>query len=230
MLKKYKASSSWEKHLITNNIPYPDTFLIRIFKGKYPKLKFNYNKNDKILDVGYGEGRHFNLYDQVGLKIYGAEISQKIVNHTLKFFKNFFLKPIDCKLGYNHDLNFKSNFFDILVSWNACYYMSMTPEHNFNLNLKEFARVLKKNKYLVISIPKKTCFIYKNSKKYKDGYRVIKDDYFKMRNGEIMKIFKNEKEIKKTFSVYFKNFNFSDIQDNCFGLNYHWHVFVAQKK
>jgi len=50
-----------------------------------------------------------------------------------------------------------------------------------------------------------------------------------MGNVEIIKIFKKKKDIKKIFSVYFKNSYFSDIQYNCFGLNYHFHVFVVKK-
>ena len=44
-----------------------------------------------------------------------------------------------------------------------------------------------------------------------------------------MRVFKN-KDIIKEFSPQFKNFSFSDVHDDCFGLNYHWHIFTAQKK
>ena len=50
-----------------------------------------------------------------------------------------------------------------------------------------------------------------------------------MRNGEIMRKFNNEKEIKNDFSKYFKKFNFSSIEIEWFGLNYHFHIFVAEK-
>jgi len=41
--------------------------------------------------------------------------------------------------------------------------MSMTSEHNFNSNLKKFAKVLRKNKYLVISVLKKNILFTKIS-------------------------------------------------------------------
>ena len=83
------------------------------------------------------------MYNDVGLKIFGTEISLKIVNHTKKFFKKSSLNIQDLSLGFNHKLDYKPKLFDILVSWNACYYMSLTPNNNFELNLKEFSRVLK---------------------------------------------------------------------------------------
>ena len=45
-----------------------------------------------------------------------------------------------------------------------------------------------------------------------------------------MRYFINESEIKKEFSRKFKNFIFSDIDQNWFGLKYKWHIFMAQKK
>ena len=45
-----------------------------------------------------------------------------------------------------------------------------------------------------------------------------------------MRKFNNEKEIRNDFSKYFKKFNFSSIEIEWFGLNYHFHIFVAEKK
>ena len=134
----------------------------------------------------------------------------------------------DIKVGNNSNIPYGKSFFDFLLSWNSCYYMD--GDLAFEKVVKEFARVLKKDGYLILSIPKKTCFIYKNSKKVKKGYRMIMDDPFKVRNGQIMRYFKNENEIKYSFSKYFKNFIFASIEDDCFGLNYHWHLLVCRKK
>ena len=45
-----------------------------------------------------------------------------------------------------------------------------------------------------------------------------------------MRRFEGEKDIRKEFGKYFKKFNFSSIDINWFGLNYHFHIFVAEKK
>ena len=54
-------------------------------------------------------------------------------------------------------------------------------------------------------------------------YKVIKND--ETRNGEIMRYCENEEELVEEFS----NISITDINMDWFGLNYHWHVFVAQK-
>ena len=106
----------------------------------------------------------------------------------------------------------------------------MGQETDFNNYVKEFARVLKSEGHLLLSIPKKTCFIFDGSEQDRPGYNVIKDDYFGYRNGEILRIFEDEKEIENTFAPYFKNFIHASIHDDCFGLAYHWHLTICQRK
>jgi len=101
---------------------------------------------------------------------------------------------------------------------------------DFNEYVKEYARVLKKRGYLVLSIPKKTCFIYHDCERIEVDRAIIRNDPFNIRNGEILRIFENEAEIEKVFSVYFDNFIFASVHDDCFGYDYHWHLVVCQKK
>ena len=101
---------------------------------------------------------------------------------------------------------------------------------DFGSHVKEMSRVLKNQGYLIMSIPKKTNFVFKNSEKLKDGYRIIKDDPFNVRNGEVLRVFEDCMDIENTFSKYFKNFIFASIDDDCFGYDYHWHIIICQKK
>ena len=82
--------------------------------------------------------------------------------------------------------------FDILVSWNSSYYMYLTPNLNFKLH-ERIWRILKKNGFIIMSLPKRSSYIFKNSKYFKNGYRIIKNDYFKLRNGEVMRVFKKKR-------------------------------------
>ena len=91
-------------------------------------------------------------------------------------------------------------------------------------------RILKSEGTLVLSIPKKSCFIYKNAQINEKGYCVIKNDPFKGRNGAVLRIFEDENEIKQSFEKYFKNFKFASVHDDCFGFDYHWHIIVCEKK
>jgi ubiquinone/menaquinone biosynthesis C-methylase UbiE len=227
----YNAKKENTKHILSfKEITYPCEYVIRIFKGNYPKLNFNKNSfaNKKILDIGCGDGRNIVFLKRCGFKVYGGEISQKIVDKIKSNLKQECVSGIEVKVSTNDNISFPDVFFDYLLSWNACYYMQ--GRRNFDKYVKEFARVMKPGGYLVLSIPQKTSFIFKDSKKLTAGYQTIKNDYFGSRNGEVFRIFKDEKEIEKTFSKYFKNFVFGSIHDDCFGLNYHWHMVICQKK
>jgi len=229
MKTTYNARKEWAKRYSRDKqIAYPSEYVIRIFKGSYPTLNFNKNFNKKkICDLGCGDGRNFPLLHECGFSLYGTEITEQIIKKIKKNLSTFNIKP-ELKIGTNDKIPFQNHFFDFLLSWNSCYYMGKRLD--FDSHAREMARIIKKNGYLILSIPKKTCFIYKGSKKIRVGYQIIKNDPFGIRNGEILRIFNDEKEIKKVFSKYFKNFLFASIHDNCFGYNYHWHIVVCQKK
>jgi ubiquinone/menaquinone biosynthesis C-methylase UbiE len=222
------------KKEIKHEIAYPAESVIRIFKGNFPKLNFKFKKKQKILDVGFGDGRHLVFFKKLGLKVYGTEVTKDIIKITKKK-----LKIKNLAVGTSLSLPYKDSFFDILITWNSCYYMGY---RNFNANFKkvpkELSRVLKKNAYIIISVPTLKCFIFNKSsyppkffyKKLIKNYRIIKNDYFKYRNGEVMRCFLNKKDLKKEFTKYFKNLSFSSIKIDCFGLNYDWIVMVGQKK
>jgi SAM-dependent methyltransferase len=226
----YNSKNEWLKHFKNIGISYPSEFVIRIFKGNYPKLHLNQElfKNKKICDISCGNGRNIPFLINCGFKVYGTEISKDIVDKVIMNLKKAEICKYIIKVGLNGNLPFKDEYFDFLLSWNACYYMG--NQRDFGKYVKEYSRILKKDGYLILSIPKKTCFIYKESEQINREFRMIKKDPFNIRNGEVLKMFKNEMEIKKKFSSNFYNFNFASIHDDCFGYNYHWHIVVCQKK
>ena len=82
-----------------------------------------------------------------------TEITKEIVKYTKENLKRLTIKSI-IKVGNNSHLPFDPSFFDYLLSWNSCYYMG--DNLDFNLHVNEYARVLKKNGYLIMAIPKET--------------------------------------------------------------------------
>ncbi len=208
---------------------YPSEYIIRIFKGSYPKLDLDKKsfKGKKICDVSCGDGRDLRFLKRCGFDVYGTEITEGMVEYIRENIDDKQIAP-HIKIGTNDSLPFTDGFFDYLLSWNASYYLG--AQKDFSLHVNEFARVMKKAGTLVLSIPKKTSFIYKGSEKWKPGYQIIKNDPFKIRNGEVLRMFKDEKEIEKAFAPHFKDFVFGSIQDDCFGLDYHWHLLVCKKK
>lgn len=228
-MNKYDPGKNWSKYLSTKEMSFPSEYVIRIFKGSYPRLNLDKNSfmGKKICDVGCGDGRNLVLLHQCGFKTYGTEIKEEIVNKTKLNLKKLGILS-EIRIGTTEDIAFENNFFDYLLSWNSCYYMGKNMD--FSKHVREFSRILKKNGYLIMSIPKKSCFIYHGSRKIADGYRIIRNDPFGVRNGEIFRIFNDENEITKTFSKHFKNFIFGSIIDDCFGYDYHWHIVVCQRR
>lgn len=226
----YDAKKEWTNAFLKQKeMTYPSEYVIRIFKGSYPRLNFDKNsfKNKKICDLGCGDGANLVLLHQCGFDIYGVEITEEIVDRV-KSNLNKLNVSAEVRVGTNNNIPFEDNLFDFLLSWNACYYME--KQRDFNVYVREFSRVLNKDGYLVLSIPKKSCFIYHGSEKLKDGYQIIKNDPFNIRNGEVLRMFEDEKEIEEVFSRYFKNFVFGSAHDDCFGFDYHWHLVVCQRK
>ncbi|MBI1984713.1 MAG: class I SAM-dependent methyltransferase [Candidatus Wildermuthbacteria bacterium] len=222
-------NKQWAKEIKKNDVMYPSEYVIRIFKGTYPRLRLGKNrfKGKKICDIGCGNGRNLMLLRRCGFKVWGVEINKKIAEGVKRNLKSAGIHA-HVRVGSNGSLPFLNSYFDYALSWNACYYMGDCAD--FNDYVKEFARVIKSGGYLIMSIPKKSSFIYKGSETLKAGYKIIRKDPFGVRNGHVLRMFAGEKEIKKTFAPYFKRFVFGSVQDDCFGLNYHWHLVVCQRR
>jgi hypothetical protein len=108
--------------------------------------------------------------------------------------------------------------------------MSVSETLDFTSHVAEMARVLKKNGWIICSIPKKSSFIFKGSTPAKvAGYRVLAKDPWGTREGEIMRCFETRNEVESEFSKWFTGFCHADIDMEWFGLSYHWHVFVARR-
>ena len=227
----YSAASEWTKAITQQEISYPPEYVIRIFKGNYPNLKMpKPTKGQKILDVGCGNGRNLPLFVQLGLETYGVEITNSIVEHLRSQMAPFNIKPNHIQVGNCSSLNFEDGYFDYVISWNSSYYMSLTKS-SYSDHINELTRVLSPGGWLIISVPKATSFIFKGrSPSTREGYCIIDNDPFDgQRNGEEFKIFETKEEFKSFFNDSYNNICYADIEDDCFGFAYHWHIIVARK-
>ncbi|MFA6290442.1 MAG: class I SAM-dependent methyltransferase [Victivallales bacterium] len=227
---KYDAEKEWNRLFLNAGMSFPSEYVIRILKGAYPRLNLDKDayRDSKFCDIGCGDGRNLLLAKTCGFDIHGVEITREIVDRVKSNLRKAGVEKMDVRVGKNDSIPFGDAFFNYLLSWNACYYMG--DKTDFGSYVKEFARVLDKDGYLILSIPKKSCFIFKNSEEHGEGYRIIRDDPFKVRNGEVLRIFRDEQEIEEVFSPYFKDFIFASIHDDCFGYEYHWHLAVCKRK
>lgn len=225
----YDAKKEWTSHYNKIEMMYPAEYVIRIFKGNYPRLNLNKNSfsGKKICDVSCGDGRNIVFFHRLRFKTYGTEITKDIVKKVQSNLLKIGVRS-DIRVGTNEKIPFEDAFFDFVLSWNACYYMGKNLD--FNTHVRELARILKKNGYLIMSIPKRSHVYFKGSKKMEGPYRMIRNDPLNVRIGEVMRVFSSERDIQKAFSKYFKNFIFGSDHDDCFGLDSHWHLVICQKK
>jgi SAM-dependent methyltransferase len=236
------AANQWTKfYTETSGMMYPAEAVIRIFKGSYPNLKMPKPKEgDSILDVGCGDGRHFPLFKSLGMKTAGTEITDEIVDDLStrirpSLWKRFLTwlwrrklpPPVDIRVGTCASLPWPDATFDYLLTWNSCYYMG--PDGKLEDHVAEMARVIKPSGWIVCSVPKHNCFIFKDAEFGDDGYVTIVNDHFGLRNGERMRSFWNASALQEAFEPSFHNFSYASIDIDMFGLAYHWHVIVAQR-
>ena len=222
------AANQWTKFYTENTeIMYPAEAVIRIFKGTYPNLKMPKPKaRDAILDVGFGDGRHFPLFASLGMRLAGSEISQEIVDAVAG--RMSFDTYMDLRVGTCGNLPWENGIFDFLMAWNSCYYMN--SDADFRGHVTEMARVIKPGGWIVCSVPKASCFIFKDCEEMNDLYVTIRDDHFGLRNGEVMRRLRSTEEVEAAFAPGFTNFCHADIDIDMFGLAYNWHVFVAERR
>jgi ubiquinone/menaquinone biosynthesis C-methylase UbiE len=132
------------------------TFLLKDVKGK------------KVLDLGCGTGRHTIILKKRGAKVWGLDLSPKM----LEIAKSE-IKGVDFKVGTVYNLPYKSNFFDIVMSGLVVGYFE-----DIDKAFKEIHRVLKKNGIFVFSITNPLLEISKHIKGRPHTFRKF-GNYFK---------------------------------------------------
>lgn len=205
---------------------YPQEWIVRIFFGKYPNLKIDEDLTDKsIVEISCGDGRNLQPLIDKGLDVTATEVSEKIITPLQSLYPEVsFFKATNDKIP------FRDEQFDFLLSWNSIYYMGNKLQNNINDYIKEYSRILKKKGVLIASVPMKDNFIFQNSIKLDDKYcKIINDPFHGIRNGEIMRVFKSEKDIEEEFVNYFENFSFAYSKNNHFGIQNNWHIFICNK-
>lgn len=97
----------------------------------------------ELLEIGYGAGEVFNMYQNLGIKIHGYDFSKDAYNYVLQNNKNNSMKL------YKQENDIELGKFDILV---ACEVLEHIKDDKAAvLNWKKYLK--KENSYLIISVP-----------------------------------------------------------------------------
>ena len=222
-------NSSYERHYAerANLKVYPTEFVVRTFLASYLNLKFEKPvSGNKILDVGFGDGRNTAFLCDCGLSVSGIEITQGIVDQTRERLLKLGHSP-DLRVGRNSSIPFADGEFDYILACHCCYYCD---EGQALLdNLKEYARVLKKGGFLIASVANKASYIFDDAKELADGSMLVKKDPYNNRNGYRLQAFVATTAIEQYFSPLFKNFSFGSADNDYYGISERVFWVVCQK-
>ncbi|SMP77655.1 Methyltransferase domain-containing protein [Desulfonatronum zhilinae] len=226
---KQSIHKEYSKYYLDKNPSkvYPTEFVVRIFLANYPCLSFNRPKpNDKVLDIGFGDGRNTVFLCDLGLDVHGVEISDDIVQHANNRLTTLGHRASLC-VGRNTNIPYPENSFDYILACHSCYYCD--GDELFIDNLKEYARVLKVNGYLVASVPDNKSYIFQGASKLQDGSYKIQHDPYGNRVGYRLQAFESVEDIRTTFSPLFSNFSFGHAKNDYFGIDERVFWVVCQK-
>ncbi|MBK8870698.1 MAG: class I SAM-dependent methyltransferase [Elusimicrobia bacterium] len=196
---------------------YPTEFVVRTFLANYPNLTFpKPSPGNRVLDVGFGDGRNTIFLCDQGFAVSGTEITQGIVDQTKARVQRLGFRA-DLKVGRNSHLPFGDEFFDYLLACHCCYYCDEGV--SFSDNLNEYARVLKSGAYLVASVASRSSFIFDQAVALDDGSLVVKLDPYGNRNGYRLQAFDTKEQIRDYFSRWFSNFSFGYADNDYYGIS-----------
>ncbi|HEV7600824.1 MAG TPA: class I SAM-dependent methyltransferase [Bradyrhizobium sp.] len=207
---------------------YPVEFVVRAFLGNYPGHKTDPSSypGQRVLDIGFGDGRNMPLLRNLGMQVFGVEISQEICDLAQARLKNLGVDA-DLKVGRNQSLPWSDGFFDTVLACHACYYID--PDTRFDDNLREIARVLTPGGAFVFSAPIGTSYILRGAKDLGDGQMEISNDPYGVRNGYVLKKFDTEAEIRETLSPAFTDFEIGSCRNDFWGIDEHVWIVVCRK-
>jgi len=207
---------------------YPVEFVVRAFLGNYPKHKSG--KSDYagkyVLDLGFGDGRNMPLLHNLGMRVFGVEISPDICDLTRARMRRFGI-DVTTRVGRNNAIPFESAFFDTVLACHACYYVD--PETRFDDNVREIARVLKPGGSFVFSVPIGSSYILRGAKDLGSGHMEIANDPYGVRNGSILKEFDRESDIKDALSPHFDDYAIGSCRNDFWGIEEHVWIVVCRK-
>ena len=207
---------------------YPVEFVVRAYLGQYPRLPRlgAIRPGERALDLGFGDGRNMPLLAQLGLAVYGVEISDEICRRTTERLARLGV-PVDVRVGRNSAIPFAGAFFQHVLACHSCYYVD---EHErFADNIREIARVTAAGGRFVFSAPIGSSYIMRDARDLGDGHMQIASDPYGLRNGHVLRKFDSEAELAGAIAPWFDEASIGSCRNDFWGIEEHVWIVVCRR-
>lgn len=104
------------------------------------RIILNSKKVETSLDLGCGTGTFLKLISKRSKKVFGVDISPKMIQESINKTKQEKLSNVEIRLGNAYELDFESNFFDRVYCINTFCHIKDSKKA-----IGEISRVLKKD-------------------------------------------------------------------------------------
>lgn len=223
--------AGYKNHYLNITKTYPSVLALKLFLGNNPEFTMrNVDlENKKILDLGFGDGRDLSLFTTLGLDVYGVEVLSEVVSHTQKQFDQIDAN-VTLKQGVSVRTGFEKDFFDIVYAAGSVYYLLDENAH-IRQALSHVQEVLKKDGLFLGSLARSGTHVVKGSEKIDKNRIVLKDSFYKVREGQYYHVYNTMDEVKEDFDACgFDIISLTESDVNWFGTNESLYFFVAKKR
>jgi SAM-dependent methyltransferase len=207
---------------------YPVEFVVRAFLGNYPRLvqEAPGRPGERVLDLGFGDGRNMPLLSDLGMEVHGVEIAEEICARTRTRLEALGV-AVELRVGRNSAIPYGDAFFHHLLACHSCYYVDRGA--CFDDNLREIARVLMPGGRFVFSAPIGTSYIMRGARDLGGGHMEIANDPYGVRNGAVLKKFDDEAELARSLAPYFADLRIGSCRNDFWGIDEHVWIAVARR-